>query len=98
MRCEKSKQPPLTHSHTMTPLTCLEKKPFQSTVVKGENAGNQHFLLFPQCFLLYQRQKLSLMLHLFCRLQMLTIWTRSNFCRLGMGYAKSSCYTDVHIV
>ena len=23
---------------------------------KGENAGNQHFLLFPQCFLTYKRQ------------------------------------------
>ena len=25
---------------------------------KGENAENQHFLLFPQCFLLYQREKI----------------------------------------
>ena len=25
-------------------------KPFENTVGKGENAGNQHFLLFPQCF------------------------------------------------
>ena len=24
---------------------------------KGENAGNQHFLFFPQCFLLHQREK-----------------------------------------
>ena len=24
---------------------------------KGENAGNQNFLLFPQCFLPYQREK-----------------------------------------
>ena len=23
----------------------------ENTVGKGENAGNQHFLLFPQCFL-----------------------------------------------
>ena len=22
----------------------------ENIVVKGENAGNQHFLLFPQCF------------------------------------------------
>ena len=29
----------------------------ENTVGKGENAGNQHFLLFPQCFLLYQRKK-----------------------------------------
>ena len=29
----------------------LKKKPFENIVGKGENAGNQHFLLFPQCFL-----------------------------------------------
>ena len=57
---------------------------------KGENAGNQHFLLFPQGLLLYQRQKLSFVLHLFCRLQLLSIWTRFNFCCLGMG-----CGSDI---
>ena len=31
----------------------------ENTVEKGENAGNQHFLLFQQCFLLDQREKLS---------------------------------------
>ena len=30
---------------------------FENTVGKGENAGNQHFLLFPQYFLLYYRKK-----------------------------------------
>ena len=29
-------------------LTTPRKKPFQNIVRKGENAGNQHFLLFPQ--------------------------------------------------
>ena len=28
---------------------------FENIVRKGENAGNQHFLLFPQCFLSYER-------------------------------------------
>ena len=32
-------------------LTTLTKRPFENIVGKGENAGNQHFLLFPQCFL-----------------------------------------------
>ena len=32
-------------------LSTLGKKPFENTVGKGENAGDQHFLLFPQCFL-----------------------------------------------
>ena len=32
-------------------FTTLRKKPFKNIVEKGENAVNQHFLLFPQCFL-----------------------------------------------
>ena len=35
----------------------LIKSPFENIVGKGENAGNQHFLLFPQCFLPYQGGK-----------------------------------------
>ena len=30
------------------------KRPFENIVGKGENTGNQHFLLFPQCFLPYR--------------------------------------------
>ena len=30
---------------------CLQYKPIENTVVKGENARNEQFLLFPQCFL-----------------------------------------------
>ena len=30
---------------------------YENIARKGENAGNQHFILFPQCFLPYQRQK-----------------------------------------
>ena len=33
-------------------LTTLKKKALENTVGKEENAGNQHFLLFSQCFLL----------------------------------------------
>ena len=33
------------------------KKPFENIAKKGENAGNQHFLLFEQRFLLFRRQK-----------------------------------------
>ena len=50
-------------------LPALKKNDFENIVGKGENAGHQHFLLFPQCFLPYQRQKLSFQQHLFCRLQ-----------------------------
>ena len=38
-------------------LKTLREKPFENMVRKGENAGNQHFLLFPQCLLFYQNQK-----------------------------------------
>ena len=31
-------------------LKILYKKTFKNIVGKGENAGNQHFLLFPECF------------------------------------------------
>ena len=37
-------------------LTTFEKMHFENIVAKGENADNQHFLLFPQCFLPYQRE------------------------------------------
>ena len=36
-------------------LTTIKKKPFENIMRKGENTGNQHFLLLPQCFLLYQK-------------------------------------------
>ena len=36
----------------MTPT----KKPFENIVGKGENIGNQHFLLFPQCFQPFTKQ------------------------------------------
>ena len=32
------------------------KEPFKNIVGKGENASNQHFLLFSQCFPPYERQ------------------------------------------
>ena len=38
----------------------MEKKRFENIVGKGENAGNQHFPLFPPCFLSYQRKNAPL--------------------------------------
>ena len=52
----------------------LGKKPFENIVGKGENAGNQHFLLFPQCFIPFPKQ-VSSFSNLLCRLQMFGIWT-----------------------
>ena len=36
-------------------LTTVMNKAFENTVEKEENAGNQHFLLFPQCFQVYHK-------------------------------------------
>ena len=46
----------LTLYHT---ISTLRKRPFENIVGKGENAVNQHFLRFPQCFLPYQNRKLN---------------------------------------
>ena len=40
-------------------LMTLQKKSYKNTVGKGENAAYQHFLLFPQCFLLHHTDKSS---------------------------------------
>ena len=51
-------------------LKTLKKKPSENIVEKGENAGNQHFLLFPQCFPSYPEQILpcgSLLKFVICK-------------------------------
>ena len=45
-----------------------KKKALENIVRKGENAGNQHFLLFPQFFLLCRREKSSFRQHVICHL------------------------------
>ena len=47
----------LTLYHTIRLLTSHKTRAFEKIVGKGENAGNQHFILFPQCFLPYQGEK-----------------------------------------
>ena len=49
----------------------ITKNPLENIVGKGENAGNQHFLLFPQCFLSFPEQFSIIQSRLLCRLQML---------------------------
>ena len=58
-------------------LTTLKKKPFEN-IGKGENAGNQHFLLFPQCFVPLPKQISTL----FCCLQVLSNWGSLKLCCL----------------
>ena len=70
----------LTLHHTNQLSTTLGKKHFENIVGKGENAVNQHFFLFPQCFLPLPNQILILWSHLFCYLQMLSTLTDVKFC------------------
>ena len=42
--------------HPVKTFETLRKRPLKNIVEKEENAGTQHFLLFPQCFLPYERQ------------------------------------------
>ena len=60
----------------------LRKKSFKNIVRKGENAGNQHFVLFPQSFLPFPKKISLFESHLFCRLQMLSFLTSPKFCHL----------------
>ena len=73
------------NSHTMTPFDAFGKEAFWKHCGKRRNCLYKQFLLFPQCFLPYQKQKLSFLYHLICRLQMLSIWSGPKFCRVGMG-------------
>ena len=65
---------------------------FENIVRKGENAGNQHFLLFPQCFLTFPKEISFFQSHLFCRLQIFSISTGLKFCRLVKSYLKNNSY------
>ena len=71
-----------TRYHIIPTFYDIDKAAFEYIVGKGENAVKQHFLLFPQCFIPYQRQKLSFQQNKIYRLQMLSTWTRLEFCRL----------------
>ena len=63
-------------------LMTLKRKALENIVGKGENAGNQHFLLFQQCFLTCHKQILLFAQLLKCCLQVLSIWTSVTFCYL----------------
>ena len=75
--------------HTIPTFNDPEKEGLENIVGKRENAGHQHFLLFPQCFLPLQRQISIFRSHLFCRLQILSMWTNLNICRLIRSYSTS---------
>ena len=45
--------------HTIPTLNNPKEEGFKKTVERGYTAGKQHFLLFAQCFLHYQRERSS---------------------------------------
>ena len=63
-------------------LMTLRNEAFENNLGKGETAGNQHFLLFQNCFQSSKKQNSVFKSHLFCRLQKLSIRTSLKFCRL----------------
>ena len=69
--------------HSVMTLMTLKIEAFKNILGKGENAGNQHILLFPKCFLFVLKQ-ISIS-HLFCRLLVLSFWTSLKFCHLVMS-------------
>ena len=52
--------------HTITTINNPPWETFRKHCRKGENTGNQHFIVFPQCFLSISEQILFSQLHLFC--------------------------------
>ena len=84
----------LTLYQTITTFNDLENKAFQKYCGKGENAGNHHFLHFPQYFLPFLRH-ISFFLSLsFCRLQMLSIWTSLNILSFSKELNKAYCFKN----
>ena len=63
----------LTFSHTITTFNDPTEEHQGKIAGKGENAGYQHFLLFPQYFLSFPEQISVFQSHLLCRLLMLSI-------------------------
>ena len=70
----------LTHSHTKTPFDGSGKEAFWKHCGKRRNCLYKQFLLFPQCFLLYQRQKLSFLLHLSSANAVNLVWSKILLC------------------
>ena len=58
---------------------CLQYRPFENTVGKGEIARNEQFLLFPQCFISFWRTFCQCKQVLNCRLQSLSLWKSLKF-------------------
>ena len=60
----------------------MKKKPFENNVGKGENAGNQHFLLFPHCFLPIPKRMSVFNLHSLLSSALNLDWSGFDYCSI----------------
>ena len=60
-------------------LKTLGKKPLENILGNGQNAGKQHFILFPQCFPPFQKQISIFHQYLLCSLQ-IAAYIYMNMC------------------
>ena len=60
-------------------FTCLHYKSFENTAGKGEIARDEHFLLFPQCFLTIRITCSHVHQISNCHLQTLSVWKSLKF-------------------
>ena len=70
-----------------------KSKVFENILGKGENAGNQHFLLFPQCFLLFPHKSKFLSHNYFVFCKCFELGLGLKFFRLVKNYlAVCQCF------
>ena len=67
-------------------MTRVWERGLWKTLLEKQKLLVQAISPFPTIFSTHQRQKLSFLLHLICRLQVLSIWSCPKFCRVGMGW------------
>ena len=72
----------ITLYNTIPTYFTLNEKALENIVGKGENAGDQHFLLLPQYFPPLPKKIQLFDSLLFFRLQMLSFWSSLKFCHL----------------
>ena len=70
-------------------LTTLRKTHLENIVGKGENAGNQHFLLFPQCFLPFPKQ-----ISIFLTTVGEVWWALHTLAKLGLTLYQTTIFLD----
>ena len=69
-------------------VTSLRVKHYENIVVKEENAGNQHFLLLPQCFIVFDCKTLEIELYLIRRAHLQAF-------SLGQSRGKMYAYSSI---